>query len=99
MTAKFMRDALDEGGIHHARPVGKEFIFTADHGSHRDELWGTITGIGWSDEGGITLFVSVSEFWGKPLKFLFHERNDGWRAFIETDDTSKFFPGELRVLD
>lgn len=85
MAVNAMRAALDEGEVYHARPVGKEFIFTATHGSHRHELWGTVTGVSWSDEGGIKLFVSIPEFWGRPLKCLTHTEK-GWCAYIDVDD-------------
>lgn len=86
MTVNAMRAALDKGEVYHARPVGKEFIFTAEHGSHRHELWGTVIGVMWSDEGGIKLFVNIPEFWGRPLKCLTHTEK-GWCAYIDVDDT------------
>ena len=85
MTVNAMRAALDRGEVFHARPVGKEFIFTAEHGSHRHELWGTVIGVKWSDEGGLKLFVSIPEFWGRPLKCLTLVE-DKWCAHIDIDD-------------
>src|SRR3989338_5348959 len=86
MSVDIMRAALDSGDVFHARPVGKEFIFTAAHGSHRHELWGRIIGVAWSDEGGLKLFVSIPEFGGNPLKCLV-QTDKGWCAYVETDDT------------
>jgi hypothetical protein len=79
-----IRKRLDESGIRTARPIGKEFVFTAAHGSHRHELWGTITGLSWSDEGDLQLFVSVPEFWGKELHCLVYG-SGGWSAYIAFD--------------
>jgi len=86
MDIRALRAALDKGKIFHSRPVGKDFFFKAEHGSHRHELWGTITGAMWSDEGGVKLFVSIPEFWGKPLKCLIHTEK-GWCVYIDIDDT------------
>jgi hypothetical protein len=87
MTLSKIRAALDAGDVFHAWPVGKNFAFTAEHGSHRHELLGTVTGVMWSDEGGIKLFVSIPEFWGRPLKCLTHTEK-GWCAYIDVDDNT-----------
>ena len=58
---------------------GHKFVFTSYHGSHSHALLGTITGVSWSDEGGLHLFTSITEFWGTPLLYLIR-MSDNWYA-------------------
>lgn len=71
--------------------MNKQFMFTATHGSHSHALVGNITGISWSDEAGLELYVSVPRIWGKPLECLQFDpdqgRNGGWSARMTLDDS------------
>jgi len=69
--------------------IGKQFVFSAKHGSHSYALMGTIMGMMWSDEGGLQLFVSMPEFWGRPLKCLSFGNDSIWSAVLEIDDKEK----------
>ena len=65
--------------------IGRTFLFTAERGSHFFQLVGTIVAFNHSDKGGLKLFVSNPEIWGKPLKYIsFHrsEKNQ-WAAVMD----------------
>lgn len=72
-------------GHHPFVVVGKKFLFTATHGSHDFALAGTITGLSWSDESGLEVFVSIPRLWGSPLRSFLITQN-GWAARIEIDE-------------
>lgn len=82
--------------------VGRKFFFCCEHGSHAHAFVGTITGIKWSDEAGLKLFVSVPEMWGEPLLCLIRE-NAVWIAVLPVDRQrpaagEEFFSGTFRLL-
>lgn len=86
--AKRMIEVMKEANLSPADTLGKPFLFAASHGSHSHLLYGTVTGIMWSDEGGLMLFVSIPEIWGRPLKCLMY--NDGtWSARLHIDQKEK----------
>lgn len=65
--------------------IHKKFLFTAENSSHEHALVGTITGLSWSDEGGLEVFVSIPRLWGCPLRSIMFT-NDSWAARIEIDE-------------
>lgn len=82
--------------------IGRKFFFVCEHGSHTHAFAGTITGVKWSDEAGLKLFVSVPEMWGEPLLCLIRE-SGGWSAILPVDRNKpevgkEFFPGTFRLL-
>lgn len=77
---------LLEANLLPTQTIGKQFMFAADHGSHSHLLLGTVTGIMYSDEGDLEVFVSIPTFWGRPLKSLKYS-NGIWSAHLDIDDT------------
>ena len=65
-NSKF-RDS-DIGGI-----VGLRFSFLCKHGSHEQIIFGSITGISYSDEMGLMFQISNERFWGLPILGLFFD--------------------------
>ncbi len=98
-----LNEELERVGLPPAEEmIGRKFFFGCEHGSHTHALVGTITGVKWSDEGGLTLFVSVPEMWGEPLLYLIRE-DHGWSAVLPVDRKKpeagkEFFPGTFRLL-
>lgn len=73
--------------------LGRSYSFVAEHGSHHEILFGTITAIGISDEVELELFVSSPSFFGCPLVSL--RRSGGhWHAFAGEAGS---FEGELTL--
>lgn len=79
--------ALKEAGIEIPPTllIGSKFDFSSSYGSHQQSLVGTVTGITWSDEGGLKFFVSIPEIWGVPMNCLVYTENR-WAALMEVDD-------------
>ena len=65
--------------------LGRSFLFTCSHGSHRHILCGSITSIKFSDESGLKLYVTSPEIWGRKILCFSHHSKNGWAAYFPTD--------------
>ncbi|MDP1719154.1 MAG: hypothetical protein Q8L24_01875 [bacterium] len=77
--------------------IGRMYQFECKNGSHHHVLFGMITAIEVSDEGGLQLYVSSPQFWGDRL-ISFMYVADGWRAYVDVKNPQRFYPGTLELL-
>ena len=69
-------------GSHAGEVIGKNFTFSAEFGTHFEVLMGTIVGAGYSDEGGLKLYVSCPKFSGLKLNSIVWESKKGKTRFF-----------------
>lgn len=90
--------AIEEAGLKDMprQLLGKSYRFVAEHGSHHQILFGTVTAINISDESGLELFVTSPTFFGLPLVSL--RRSDGNWYVCTKGSRAASFKGELMFL-
>lgn len=76
--------------------IGRLYELQVEHGSHQTTLFGRVEGIQFSDEIGLELYVSNTEFWGVVLRSFVH--HDGNRWFLRTSDPEDRYVGKIRFI-
>lgn len=91
---KVLTGALEKCGLpaHPKNILGKKFMFAENKESDQFIICGVVTGISYSEEGGIHLEVSNTILGGTPIRhFLFSK--DKWFACIDIPKPEYAFKG------
>ena len=73
------------------RIIDQCFVFQSWHGSHNNLLAGKVHSLQLSDEGGLQLYVSCTQFGSSPLVSLVY-MGDEWNAqILYTDKRGNIF--------